>query len=165
VEEATLAFLTASWRCSRRRQYVNMRLLGGPRLFGLRSHMIYKLFIYFSLLVFLVITPRRFLGSYQIFGEHTVSILVPENGDMFLKNVGIYKQVHMVLQLRRQTLTSSSQWEHKFSHFIYVFKPVLVNACSEAKALIAWKLRSWVWVPMKKWTFVLVFLCCVAPCI
>jgi hypothetical protein len=39
-----------------------------------------------------------------------------------------------------------------------------VAARSEVKVLIASMLRSWVQIPLKAWTFVLVFLFCVLLC-
>jgi hypothetical protein len=39
--------------------------------------------------------------------------------------------------------------------------PVLVTARSEAKALVAWTLRSWVQIRLRAWVLFLVFLCCV----
>jgi hypothetical protein len=43
-------------------------------------------------------------------------------------------------------------------------KPVSVAARSEAKALIAWSLRSWVRIPLQASIFALVFPCCGVLC-
>jgi hypothetical protein len=46
----------------------------------------------------------------------------------------------------------------EFNFVLYEFiKPVPVATLSEAKALIAWTLGSWVTVPLNAWMFVL---CC-----
>jgi hypothetical protein len=61
-----------------------------------------------SLLVLWVATPCEPVGRLDttVSEEHTVSIFSPEDGDsMFLRNFGIYLQVHTVLQPTRPTLT------------------------------------------------------------
>jgi hypothetical protein len=46
-------------------------------------------------------------------------------------------------------------------YFIEVLgSPIKGGGRSEAKALIACTLRSWVRIPLKAWMFVLLFLCC-----
>jgi hypothetical protein len=39
-----------------------------------------------------------------------------------------------------------------------------VAARSRAWVSVAWILGSWVWIPLKAWMFVLIFLCCVVLC-
>jgi hypothetical protein len=47
----------------------------------------------------------------------------------------------------------------------YMYTKLLpVTTPSEAKALLAWILRSLVRIPFKAWLFVLVFLCCDVLC-
>jgi hypothetical protein len=58
-----------------------------------------------SMLVFCVLTPCGLVGRYEHFGESNFS---PEDGDsMFLRNVGVYLQIHMALLPRRPTMTNS----------------------------------------------------------
>jgi hypothetical protein len=45
-----------------------------------------------------------------------LSHLSPEDGDnMFIRNVGVYLQVHVFLQPRRQTSTAVHKWDFRFS--------------------------------------------------
>jgi hypothetical protein len=55
---------------------------------------------------------------------------------------------------------AESTWDKIKLQFKNRDTPVPVGARSEAKALIVWTLRSRVWIPLKAWKFVLVFLCC-----
>jgi hypothetical protein len=62
------------------------------------------------MLVFWVVTPCGLVGRYQHFGGmyYTAFFFSPEDeGSMFLRNAGIYLQVHMALLPRRPTSTVS----------------------------------------------------------
>jgi hypothetical protein len=66
------------------------------------------------MLFFWVLAPCRLVGRCQRFGEHTVSIFIPEDGDnifspedgdsMFLRNVGIYRRVYKAPKRREAKL-------------------------------------------------------------
>jgi hypothetical protein len=57
------------------------------------------------ILAFWVVMPSGRVGKYQLSEEHYVS---PEDGgSMFLRNVGIFLEVHTVLQPRRSILISA----------------------------------------------------------
>jgi hypothetical protein len=64
-----------------------------------------------SMLVSWVVTPCGPVDRYQRFGVFNSEYV----GSMFLRNAGIYVQVHTVLQPRRTTPISSSPWQPKDS--------------------------------------------------
>jgi hypothetical protein len=71
-------------------------------------------------------------------------VFTPEDGDsMFLRNAGIYLQVHTALQPRRPTRTSSSQWGSQNSYcglLIYINNSLQTESLISGATILLYKM-------------------------
>jgi hypothetical protein len=70
----------------------------------------YQQYYQTSMIEFWVVTPCGLVGRYSVSEEYTSQSHPWRWGSMFLRNVGIYLQVHTALQPIRPTSTSSPHW-------------------------------------------------------